>query len=151
MSLPTKQASLIPSTGPAGSPPDALTTTIADQIAALTARVEALEQEHAVIPSAVEAAAPAAAVEEEEASAVEEEGASAVKEEGASASVTLKNGSVIGSVGDLSASNVAKMTKTELISVCDTFGDDLGIPGSADRSKKELQAALLEAISPPSS
>lgn len=141
MSLPTGRASLIPSSGPDAPPPGPLATTVADQIADLVARVEALEQGLAGHTHA--APVPVAAEPEvvEEAPVVAE--AAEVAE--AEAGVTLKNGDVLASVDDLTASNVAKMTKTELIGVCDAFAE-LGVADAADRSKKELQAAVLEAI-----
>jgi len=132
MPLPTGRTSLIPSPGSSNSSPGTLATTITNQIADLVARVEALEQglaghAHATPTPASEAAAEPAA------------------ETPSTSSVTLKNGDIIASIGDLSASNVAKMTKPELVIVCDMF-PELGVTAAADHSKKDLQAAVLGGI-----
>lgn len=132
MSLATGRTSLIPSPGPSDPPPGALATTIANQIANLVARVEALEQglaghAHATPTPASEAAEEPAA------------------NEPSRSSMALKNGDIIASIGDLSASNVAKMTKTELVTVCDMF-PELGVTVAADHSKKDLQTAVLAGI-----
>lgn len=146
MSLPTKQASLVPSDGQEGAPPGALVTTVSDALADLTRRVEALEQ--GLVGHTHVAPEPVVTHSVPESEPVEDEepppivASSSAPEE---AAVTLKNGDVITSAAELTPSRVAKMTKSELVDVCGAFSE-LGVPNSADRSKKEIQAAVLQAI-----